>query len=146
MTFLEGILTQPIMSLTEIKPECCASSDDKECANCSVPEGQFGVKLLPCSRCKLVSYCGKACQAQHWKAGGHKQRCVAVIDRSAAAAQEASSSPVPLNSELCAVCREPLASDATRPLGCGHVLHSKCAEALLSSGAARVCPVCRKGL
>ena len=31
--------------------------------------------LKPCSRCKGVVYCGKACQAQHWKSGGHRVLC-----------------------------------------------------------------------
>lgn len=38
---------------------CCASS----------------TVLLACSRCHLVSYCSKSCQAKHWKEGGHKELC-----------------------------------------------------------------------
>jgi TPR repeat protein len=45
------------------------------CANCGVAEAEGGGALKPCSRCKAVVYCGKACQAQHWKAGGHKAVC-----------------------------------------------------------------------
>ena len=28
-----------------------------------------------CGRCKQAFYCGKACQVEHWKRGGHKQAC-----------------------------------------------------------------------
>ncbi|KAH8833234.1 hypothetical protein DL96DRAFT_1457839, partial [Flagelloscypha sp. PMI_526] len=38
------------------------------CATCSK-----GEKLLKCSKCKLVSYCGKECQKKHWKI--HKTVC-----------------------------------------------------------------------
>jgi TPR repeat protein len=45
------------------------------CANCGASETTGSVTLKPCSRCKAVAYCGKACQAQHWKAGGHRAVC-----------------------------------------------------------------------
>lgn len=32
-------------------------------------------RLSACARCKKVYYCGRACQAAHWKAG-HKKTCV----------------------------------------------------------------------
>jgi hypothetical protein len=44
------------------------------CANCGVAEAG-SITLKPCSRCKAVVYCGIVCQAQHWKAGGHKSAC-----------------------------------------------------------------------
>jgi hypothetical protein len=44
------------------------------CAFCNQP-AQAGMKLFKCSACKSVRYCSKECQAQHWKAGGHKQEC-----------------------------------------------------------------------
>ena len=28
-----------------------------------------------CGRCKQAFYCGKACQVEHWRRGGHKQAC-----------------------------------------------------------------------
>mmetsp|Transcript_83817 Transcript_83817/g.236902 ORF Transcript_83817/g.236902 Transcript_83817/m.236902 type:complete len:103 (+) Transcript_83817:1659-1967(+) len=34
-------------------------------------------KFCPCSRCKLVKYCGTACQKKSWNAS-HKQLCVAL--------------------------------------------------------------------
>ena len=45
----------------------------RECIQCHVA----GNKLFQCSRCKGVLYCSRACQLQHWKAGGHKNVCVA---------------------------------------------------------------------
>ena len=45
------------------------------CANCGVAEAAGGGALKPCSRCKAVVYCGKECQAKHWKEGGHKAMC-----------------------------------------------------------------------
>ena len=51
-------------------------STSRTCANCGVAEAASGGALKPCSRCKAVVYCGKECQAQHWKnAGGHKAVC-----------------------------------------------------------------------
>ncbi|KAJ7626423.1 hypothetical protein DFH06DRAFT_1339559 [Mycena polygramma] len=41
------------------------------CAGCNKPEE----KLLKCSRCGEVDYCGRACQTAHWKA--HKPVCKA---------------------------------------------------------------------
>jgi hypothetical protein len=55
----------------------------RSCANCGKPEGTAVVgsamptlTLKDCSRCKLVGYCGKECQTQHWKTGGHKEFCL----------------------------------------------------------------------
>ncbi|KLO13747.1 hypothetical protein SCHPADRAFT_344691 [Schizopora paradoxa] len=31
--------------------------------------------LKACAACGLVSYCSKACQTQHWKEKGHRERC-----------------------------------------------------------------------
>jgi len=46
------------------------------CANCGVAETAGGsVALKPCSRCKTVVYCGRDCQKQHWKSGGHRAAC-----------------------------------------------------------------------
>ena len=51
------------------------SESDKDisvCANC----GFEGTNLLRCSRCKLVHYCDKTCQKNHWKK--HKKYCIPV--------------------------------------------------------------------
>ena len=43
-----------------------------QCAACAAPLGlALGKK---CSRCS-TRYCGPACQAQHWKEGGHDKLC-----------------------------------------------------------------------
>ena len=47
---------------------CCAHSGAMETARGSVA-------LKPCSRCKAAVYCGRECQAAHWKAGGHREVC-----------------------------------------------------------------------
>ena len=43
-----------------------------QCAACAVPLPHTAAKQ--CSRCK-TRYCGHACQAQHWKEGGHDKLC-----------------------------------------------------------------------
>ena len=50
-------------------------SSSRTCVNCGAAEMTDSVALKPCSRCKAVVYCGKACQAQHWKLGGHRSVC-----------------------------------------------------------------------
>ena len=37
--------------------------------------GKAVQKLKRCARCHVTLYCGKECQKEHWKKGGHKQRC-----------------------------------------------------------------------
>ena len=43
-----------------------------QCAACAAPLGLTSGKK--CGRCS-TRYCGAACQAQHWKEGGHDQLC-----------------------------------------------------------------------
>jgi TPR repeat protein len=52
-----------------------ATLSPQTCANCGVKDTAGSAALKPCSRCKVVVYCGKACQAQHWKSGGHRVLC-----------------------------------------------------------------------
>jgi hypothetical protein len=59
--------------MASTKDKGAAAPETSECGNCAAPEGKNGVTLKPCPKCKLTSYCGRACQAAHWKAG-HKQR------------------------------------------------------------------------
>ena len=47
---------------------------DRSCAQCGRAESSPSAHK-PCSRCKVAFYCSTACQAKHWKAGGHKQNC-----------------------------------------------------------------------
>ena len=49
--------------------------ETKECAHCPAPDGQHGVAVKACIRCKAAFYCGRACQTAHWRAG-HKEFCV----------------------------------------------------------------------
>ena len=49
------------------------------CANCGAPDDPIpgGAKLKSCSVCKVVRYCRRECQVEHWKehkpdqGGGH---------------------------------------------------------------------------
>jgi TPR repeat protein len=52
-----------------------ATPTSHTCANCGVKETAGSVALKPCSRCKAVVYCGRECQAKHWKVGGHRTMC-----------------------------------------------------------------------
>jgi len=51
------------------------------CANCNKTDDSNGEKLLVCSRCKVVRYCGRDCQVQHWKE--HKKECKSMSSLSA---------------------------------------------------------------
>lgn len=115
-----------IAALLESRRKC--SSDQKECGNCTSPDGPF----YACSRCKLVLYCGIACQKQHWKS--HQGRCVAVGKRGVWKMER-------VNGDRCVICLDALSASATRRLLCGHVLHASCAKEL-TEGTSR-CPVCR---
>ena len=110
-----------------------------ECANCSLPE-QPGVALRPCSRCKLVRYCGTECQAQHWKKGGHKKHCVAPEQRKPQPATQDDGDRV--GSPTCAICMEAMDMYSVE-LSCLHTFHRRCMAELESNSSARACPVCR---
>jgi len=59
-----------------LKPDASAAAPvpcARKFANCGIAETADSATLKPCSRCTAVVYCGKACQTQHWKEGGHKQ-------------------------------------------------------------------------
>ena len=62
----------------------------RACPVCSVPETDEA-PFMVCSRCKIIVYCSRPCQAKHWKA--HKQEC----KRNAEARQEGKSQTVPSN-------------------------------------------------
>jgi hypothetical protein len=109
-----------------------------ECTNCAAT---VGVTLKACSRCKLVQYCSRACQVQHWKQGGHKRFCVAVADRSPGSEVSA-----PSVGDKCMVCLEGLLEKETDTLLCGHVLHAACAQGIKDFAEAQACPMCRKAL
>ena len=59
-------------------PTAKAAADLSVCVNCGISGESKGAKLNSCSQCKAVKYCGKACQVEHWKEGGHKKACFIV--------------------------------------------------------------------
>lgn len=111
------------------------------CDNC----GGTDQPLMNCSRCKLVHYCGKECQRQHWK-NGHKGQCVEPKDRVPAAEAEVSTLP------KCVIClaafKEEAATftkaDIAVKLTCGHKFHELCLISACRAGDAATCPCCRK--
>lgn len=68
--FRESVLFPPDVALLKSSMNMKA---EKVCAFCLNPASD-GVKLRPCSRCKVTCYCSKKCQKYHWKAG-HQQLC-----------------------------------------------------------------------
>jgi hypothetical protein len=44
------------------------------CANCYVLEKTLDEKLLKCGQCRLIKYCSRECQREHWKKA-HKKQC-----------------------------------------------------------------------
>ena len=88
---------------------------------------------------RLVKYCSAPCQRVHWKAGRHKQACLAPEQRTREAADAAAPPRAPLSAEgdVCAICLDPLSLTAAASLPCGHMFHPACAEGL------RVCLMCR---
>ena len=74
---LERVLKAGFSSIDIAIPTIHQGVSMRVCSNCgtAAAEGSSGVTLKPCSRCKAVVYCGKECQMQHWKAGGHKAGC-----------------------------------------------------------------------
>jgi hypothetical protein len=44
------------------------------CANCYVLEKTLNERLLKCGQCRLIKYCSRECQREHWKKA-HKKQC-----------------------------------------------------------------------
>jgi hypothetical protein len=132
------------------KDKGASAPETRECDNCKAPEDRNGVTLKPCPKCKLTSYCGRACQASHWKAG-HKQFCVAPGERK----PQPVSTPARLKgcqtiithaeeaTVECAICLDPLSSSTPCTLPCTHTFHASCVKGLRSFGIKQVCPMCR---
>ena len=126
------------------------------CSNCEGP-CQPGGSLRKCARCRLVSYCSKACQKQHWGKGGHSEHCVTPEQRRVVAPSEAKSTTDESEEDVCPVCYEPLlpsSADSPSPaasafvvaLPCSHEVHTACLRKLRRFGEQQLCPTCRTEL
>ena len=58
-----------------MKKSAQGAREAKTCGQCGRTQEE-GEKFLVCGRCKVLAYCSKACQKQHWR-GGHKVTCQA---------------------------------------------------------------------
>ena len=54
------------------------------CSTCGKPKTPLR-PLHPCKLCRTVHYCGRECQVNHWKEGGHRRECKKVREAAAAA-------------------------------------------------------------
>lgn len=107
------------------------SAGNFECGNCGEPEpnkGDFNV----CGRCSRVRYCDRACQAAHWKKGGHKTACLKPEACKPNPAEER------VAGEKCSICLDTLVNSRVGTLKCGHILHIDCMASLDK------CPICRR--
>ena len=101
-----------------------------ECANCASQEDELSL----CGTCKLVMYCTKACQRQHWK-HSHKLACVPVGQRGRLALP-------PRTADACPICLETM--DTAFTLSCGHKIHAACRDSYFRISQDARCPLCRK--
>ena len=130
------------------KDKGASAPEARVCGNCLAPEGQGGVTLTVCPRCKLTPYCSKPCQTADWKAG-HKKHCLTpeqrrVPQQAPAPAQgaRASSACSEQGPDECPVCLDPLASGTVCILPCTHTFHAACVAELRSFGIKQACPQC----
>jgi TPR repeat protein len=56
------------------------------CSTCGKPKTPLR-PLKPCKLCHTVQYCGRECQINHWKEGGHRKECKKLREAAAAAAK-----------------------------------------------------------
>ena len=68
-----------MMSSHAMKKSAEGARETKTCGQCGRTQEE-GEKFLVCGRCKVLAYCSKACQKQHWR-GGHKDICQAPSER-----------------------------------------------------------------
>ena len=80
-----------------------------------------------------VSYCGRECQAAHWK-GGHKQACSAAPTLVL---------PTPAGKNTCLLCFDALNLGALTFLPCKHAVHTACLDSMASYAQPKCCPTCR---
>jgi TPR repeat protein len=53
------------------------------CSTCGKPKTPLR-PLKPCKLCHTVQYCGRECQVNHWKQGGHRRACKKLREAAAA--------------------------------------------------------------
>ena len=53
------------------------------CSTCGKPKTPLR-PLHPCKLCRTVQYCGRECQVNHWKEGGHRRECKKLREAAAA--------------------------------------------------------------
>jgi len=56
------------------------------CSTCGKPKTPLR-PLHPCKLCRTVQYCGRDCQVNHWKKGGHRRECKKLREAAAADAK-----------------------------------------------------------
>jgi len=127
-----------------------------ECANCTATKTKAGQPLSQkCARCRLLVYCSRECQVQHWKSGGHQKWCLTPKERSVqqsalAQKEEVHEATLDLDCEAsCPVCLEPIVlakTDLNVTLACSHLFHIACVEGLRSYALQQACPLCRAEL
>ena len=59
---------------------------------CAAGCGTYSSKLLQCSRCHMVRYCGQECQKRHWKQ--HKKECALRLEERKKGAKGAGGAPL----------------------------------------------------
>ena len=101
-------------------------------ATCAAPLPPVSAKQ--CSRCK-TRYCGTACQAQHWKEGGHDRLCKKIKKGGGAEQYHADK----MYKEAVAIAAEACADDTTGQTCyiCTDALHWKTKEGLVRRCACR---------
>ena len=134
-----AVATPAPVPIAQAKAKKLAAASIPDCANCASSD----LDLNACARCRLVSHCSQACQVQHWKKGGHKERCVAVADRKPTERTEERPTE---SSQECAICLGAMAEATACRLPCGHLYHGECVESLRKFGIQQACPLCRAAL
>ena len=129
--------------------KAAASPYTPECLNCGIREGVDGTHLKFCRRCQAVQYCGRECQMQHWKSGGHNEFCLTPDERRPEAVAAEEGQPLPQSGpgkstaqkeSQCSICFDPLGTlhVPTTLLACAHEFHVACVERLRKFGASKV--------
>ena len=129
----------------------------RDCATCGASEGSLpGIPIHnACSKCKVTFYCSTKCQKQHWKKGGHKLQCAALVgevttpkaggvELKTATPTAAPSPPAATSEKLCACCMDPLPATGSDILQmpCAHHCHGVCLRKLDSLGVKEPCLLC----